>query len=72
MCVCVCVCARMQDITDTALCILSEVYKDKSTMARSLIKIFIKLGSVSCGWRRRGEETRRGGGRELIGVMCID
>jgi Ras GTPase-activating protein 3 len=34
------------DITDSALYILSEVYKDKSSMARSLVRIFFKLGSL--------------------------
>ena len=47
----------LQDITDSALYILSEVYKDKTNIARSLVRIFFKLGSV-----REGEE-----GRERVG-----
>ena len=51
----------LQDITDSALYILSEVYKEKSSMARSLVRIFFKLGSVS---EKESEKERgKGGGR---------
>ena len=36
-----------QSITDSAVYVLSEVYKDRAAMGRSLVKIFIKLGKVS-------------------------
>lgn len=49
----------VQDITDSALYILSEVYRDKAVMARSLVKIFFKLGSVS--WEGGGEGVWEGG-----------
>lgn len=45
----------VQDITDSALYILNEVCKEKALMARSLVKIFFKLGSVSWGRRGKGE-----------------
>ena len=45
-----------QDIRDSALYILSEVYKDKTAMASSLVRIFLKLGIVSERERVRESE----------------
>lgn len=44
----------VQVITDSPLYILNEVCKEKALMARSLVKIFFKLGSVSWGEGGRG------------------
>ena len=55
------VCVCVQVITDSSLYILNEVCKEKALMARSLVKIFFKLGSVSWG-KEEGGGVWEGGG----------
>lgn len=38
--------ATLQHLEDTAVYILNEVYKDKSTTGRALVKVFLKLDKV--------------------------
>ena len=36
----------LQHLEDTAVYMLNEVYKDKSAIGRSLVKVFLKLDKV--------------------------